>query len=147
MQQCLAQDIGIGNWYSLFPYNTATGAAFGDHKAYGGRYGLLEYNTLTGEYTNYTKVNGLSDVNIVKLAYAEAKKALVITYESSDIDIFQEGIFYNVPDLKNANIAASKKINNVTIINNDAYISSGVGILVVNIDKHEVKATYPISFI
>jgi hypothetical protein len=143
MQQCLAQDIGIGNWYSLFPYNTATGAAFGDHKAYGGRYGLLEYNTLTGEYTNYTKVNGLSDVNIVKLAYAEAKKALIITYESSDIDIFQEGIFYNVPDLKNANIAASKKINNVTIINNDAYISSGVGILVVNIDKHEVKATYP----
>jgi Two component regulator propeller len=127
----------------LFSYNQCNGIAVGNGKVFGGKYGLLIYDIKTNEYTQYTKVNGLSDVGIVKLAFEPSKDALVITYQSSDIDILQNGIIYHIPDLKNANISASKKINNVSFINGDAYISTGIGIVIINVDKHEVKATYP----
>jgi ligand-binding sensor domain-containing protein len=138
-----AQELPIGQWQSMYPYTTCNGVAIGGGKIYSGRYGLLEYDMATKEYNQYSKVNGLTDVGILKMAYAVTKNALIITYESSNIDILQNGIFYNIPDVKKANIIASKRFNNIGCINGDAYISSGLGIIVVNIDKKEIKATYP----
>jgi hypothetical protein len=139
----VAQELAIGQWQSMYTYASSNGVAIGDGKVYSGRYGLMEYNLASKEYNQYSKVNGLADVGIQKMAYIDTKKALVITYESSNIDILQNGIIYNIPDVKKANIIASKRFNNISSINGDAYISSGLGIVVVNIDKQEIKATYP----
>jgi Two component regulator propeller len=138
-----AQQLEIGQWQSMFSYNSANGVALNNNLVYSGRYGLLEYDVTTNQYTQYSKVNGITDIGIQKLAVETQKNALIITYESSNIDILQNGIFYNVPDLKKANIAENKRINNVNCFNGDAYLSTGLGIVVVNIDKHEIKTTYP----
>jgi ligand-binding sensor domain-containing protein len=138
-----AQGVPIGNWQTFYTYNTATSVAVDGSNIYSGKYGLQCYNKKTNEYTQYTKVNGLSDINISKLAFNQTNSSLVICYESSNIDIYQNGIFYNVPDVKNANIIASKKISNIECIGDDAYLSTGFGIVVVDLKKHEIKATYP----
>jgi Two component regulator propeller len=138
-----AQDMPIGNWQTYYSYNTATSVAIDNDKVYSGKYGLQCYNQQTNEYTQYTKVNGLSDANITQLAFNKTTNALLIAYESSSIDIYQNGQFYNIPDLKKANIIASKKINNVVAIAEEIYLATGLGIVVINTIKHEVKATYP----
>jgi Two component regulator propeller len=138
-----SQGIPIGEWQSLYTYNTAASVAIDDANIYSGKYGLQVYNYQTNQYNQFTKINGLSDANITKMAFNSNTKSLLIAYESSNLDIYDDGQFYNVTDVKNTNIIASKKINEVECFNKDAYLATGLGIIVVNMQKHEIKATYP----
>jgi hypothetical protein len=139
-----AQQVPIGNWKSYFPYTICSSVAIADDKVYNGKYGLLQYNKTNQEFTNFTKVNGLSDVNISQLAFDKVNKQLVIVYENANIDVYENNVFYNIPDIKKTVTSGSKKVNSVRIINNDAYICTSIGIIVVNINKKEIKATYPL---
>jgi ligand-binding sensor domain-containing protein len=138
-----AQDIPVGTWKTYFPYNSATCVAVAQDKIYSGKLGLLQYNALTNEYQTFTKVNGLSDAQIINLKYNKANDALIITYQNGNIDIYQNNKFYNIPEIKIANIIASKKVYNIKFINNMAYLATGLGIVVLDADKKEIKATYP----
>jgi hypothetical protein len=138
-----AQDIPVGTWQTYFPYGSATSVAVALDKIYSGRLGLLQYDAVTNEYQTFTKVNGLSDAQIVNLKYNTANNALIITYQNGNIDIYQNNKFYNIPEIKIANIIASKKVYNIKFINNLAYLATGLGIVVLDVDKKEIKATYP----
>jgi ligand-binding sensor domain-containing protein len=145
LNNAYAQPLALGQWYSMFPYTTANAVAASSTALYGGRYGLLQYNMADNSIETYTKVNGLSDVNINYLAFDDVNKALIITYENSNIDILKNKTIYNIPDIKLANVISSKKINNAVIYKGDAYLATGLGIVVINMNKYEVKATYPMQ--
>ncbi len=137
------QTVPIGSWQSHFPYNSATAIAGAGNVMYGGKYGLLEYHILTNEIETYTKVNGLSDVNISHLAWDPTSQTLLITYQNSNIDLLKDKRVVNIPDLKNANIVASKSINSINLIDNNFYFSTGLGILIVDPIRKEIKESYP----
>ena len=139
----VAQKIPVGSWFSMNSFNSQTSIAVAGTNVYAGKYGILQYNIANNEYSTYSKVNGLSDVGITHLAYEKGSNCLVITYENSNVDILQNGVFYNLPDIKNLNVIASKKINSINFINGNAYLSTGLGIIVLDLNKKEVKATYP----
>jgi hypothetical protein len=141
--QAQVPQMPIGAWQSYYPYNVADAVAAGDGKIYAGSIGMLQYDALKNEYTSYSKVNGMNDAGISKMGYEPSTQSLVIIYQSSNIDIFQNGDFFNLPDIKEANIIASKKISNVKFYNGDAYCATGLGIVVLNLIKHEVRTTYP----
>jgi ligand-binding sensor domain-containing protein len=137
-----AQIVPVGAWQSYYPYNAASAVTVAGQYVYSGKYGLLEYNTLTNEYTVYSKVNGLSDVNISHLAWDASSESLLITYENSNIDILKNKRIYNIPDIKNVNIVASKKINQISIIDNAFYLSTGLGIIIIDPVRQEIKEQY-----
>ncbi len=138
-----AQNLPLQSWASLFTYNSASAVAIGNNCIYGGKHGLLKWDKSNNSYTQYTKVNGLSEASITNLAYDNQNKAVIISYDNSNIDILENEIVYNIPDLKLANIIASKKVNTIQTYNGEAYIATGLGIVVINIAKKEVKSTYP----
>jgi hypothetical protein len=51
----------------------------------------------------------------------------------------------NLPDIKTKPILGNKRINNISFLNRYAYLSCGFGIVVIDLDRDEVKDTYYIG--
>lgn len=138
-----AQDMPIGQWRSHLPYNTAVSIATDGSKIFvATQNGFYTLSIADNENTKYSKVNGMSDVGMSKIAYDKLTGTVILTYENSNIDLFKDGSFYNIPDLKLKTVTGSKKVNHIHTENGLAYLSTDVGIIVVNLEGNEIKETY-----
>ncbi|MCD6064346.1 MAG: hypothetical protein K0R82_2257, partial [Flavipsychrobacter sp.] len=72
-------------------------------------------------------------------------KTAVLAYSNSNIDLFSENSFYNIPDLKLKTVTGSKTINHIFTENGLAYLSTDIGIVVINLAKREIKESYTFS--
>lgn len=137
-----SQQVPVGNWQSHFSYNLAKSVEKVHDKIYAANANLYAYSVADNEYTSYSKVNGLHDVNINFLRFDAESNVLLIVYQNSNIDLMLGNIFINIPDIKNANVSGSKRINSVYFKNKLAYLCTDFGIVVLNLQKYEIKETY-----
>ncbi|OSZ82605.1 hypothetical protein CAP35_04890 [Chitinophagaceae bacterium IBVUCB1] len=142
-----AQQRPIGYWRSHLPYNTAVGVAFDNAN---NLYVATEktffiYNISSKQSEGFSKAEGMADVSVSCIGYDLSSNTAIIGYENSNIDLYQDGAFYNLPDLKMRNISGSKKINDIYTSDGYAYISTDAGMLVINLEKREIKETYNFS--
>ena len=141
-----AQDIAIGEWKEHLSYKAAISVAEGDGKVYcATRSGVFFYNKADNSMDRFSKVNGLSDVDPSVLNFNKADNKLLIAYQNSNIDLVEAGYITNISDIKRKQIVGNKTINNIHFINQFAYLACGFGIVVVDMDKVEVKDTYYIG--
>ena len=141
-----AQDRPIGYWRSHLPYNSANSVAYDGTTLYvATSQAFYTNNTKTNELTPYSKVEGMSDVGTNYVDYDDKTKTAILAYSNSNIDLFQNGSFFNIPDLKLKTATTSKNINHIYTEDGLAYLSTDVGIIVLNLDKKEVKETYIFS--
>ncbi len=89
-----------------------------------------------------SKISGLSDFGIQTMEYSAENDLLLIAYSNSNIDIVRQGEVVNLSDIKRKSMTADKTIHNITFGNGEAYLSCGFGIVVLNLEKNEVKDTY-----
>jgi Predicted periplasmic ligand-binding sensor domain len=138
-----AQDRPIGQWRAHLPYNKAVGVASDGNTAFvATQESFFTYNVAEGEMTSYSKVDGMSDVGMSCIGYDATTGYVILGYSNSNIDLFKVQSFFNIPDLKIKSVAGSKKINNIYTNDGLAYLSTDIGIVVINIEKKEVKETY-----
>lgn len=142
LQAVSAQQVPIGSWQSHFSYGTATTVERVGEKIFAAGTHLWAYSLTENDFSVYSKVNGLSDVNISLIRYDAATDYMIIIYNNSNIDLMQGNNFYNMPEIKNLNITGSKKINHVLFTNNKMYLSTDFGIVVLDPLKREIKETY-----
>ena len=140
-----AQQIPIGTWQSHYTYKSIFAVEKMGDKIFAGATHLYSYSLADHEYTTYSKANGLSDINIKLLRYDSESGYLIIVYANSNIDIYKDNTFQNIPDIKNLNITGSKRINSIYFKNKFAYLSTDFGIVVLNPDKLEIKETYTLQ--
>ena len=69
----------------------------------------------------------------------------MVGYTNTNIDILEGNDIFNIPDIKRKQITGNKTINNILIVDDLAYLSCGFGIVVVNLEKKEIKDTYLIG--
>ncbi len=94
----------------------------------------------------YSKIYGLNDNIVTNIAYSTDNNTLVIIYDNSNIDLLtDDGEIYNIPDIYNKNISHSKKINNICVEGDVAYLACDFGVVAIDIKKREVKDTYIIG--
>ena len=117
----------------------------GDEVYAAGRNGVLHYNYNTKECTTLSTSWGLSDVGVAKMVYDVPTASLVLAYHNSNIDILQDGVVYNVSDIKRSDIVGDKDVYNIVCCNHLAYFCTGFGIVVVDLDRHEIRDTYRIG--
>lgn len=142
-----AQNVAIGQWKAYLPFNKARLLTQSDTKIYCGvEDGLFTYNKSDNSLETITKVNGLSDIQLSALRYYAAKDVLLVGYENGNLDLFQNNTIFNISDIKRKSILGSKKINNILFVDNYAYLSCMFGIVVLDLDKKEVKDSYYLSF-
>jgi hypothetical protein len=86
--------------------------------------------------------DGLSDVGVEALAYDSVSAQLVVAYRNGNLDVVgASGRVRNITDLLRKT-AQKKTIYQVQIYNGLAYISTGLGLVVLDLAKLEVRDTY-----
>ena len=90
-------------------------------------------------YLNTT--TGLHSTGLNKIAWHPIENQLVIAYKNSRIDIVQGDQITLIDDIQNSNLYADKTINDLIVLNNNAYISCNFGIVVIDLLKKEIKST------
>ena len=136
-----AQKSEIGTWKTYMAYQNATHLAETSSLVFAVYDGsLLSYSPEDEEIMTYSFRDGLNDVGIVQMGYSPEAKALVLVYENANIDLFYgRNNVVNISSIKDKTSLMDKTINSLEIIGKQAYISTGFGIVEVNLGRNEVK--------
>lgn len=133
----------LGTWQDYLSYNNGVKVAVSSNMVFCATSGgLFFYDT---EDNGIAKFTGLSDFGIKTLAYSRQDEMLIIAYENSNIDILKDGVVINLSDIKRKTISGDKSIHNISFRNGEAFLACGFGIVVLNLEKQEVKDTYYIG--
>jgi len=139
------QGQAIGGWRSHYPYNTALSVATDGRTVWtAGSLGFAAYDAVDGSLETWSKVNGLSDVRTTRVGYDAGTGTVVIGYANSNIDLYtpSDGTFRNLPDLRLRSVTGSKTINAIWAEGGRAWVSTDIGVLVLNLARTEVAETY-----
>lgn len=133
----------IGQWREHLPYNSAVDVTAGNGKVYcATSYSLFTVNTGDNSIERLSRVTGLNETGISAIKYDDANSKLIIAYSNSNIDIIYRNDIYNVPDIKRDNIIGDKNIYNIYPSGKNYYLSTGLGIVVIDGDRYEVKDSW-----
>lgn len=135
--------VGTGQWRLHVSAKRAIDVVAGNNTVFAAfENGLLEYDITESEVSSWTTVNGLSDLAISSLYYDKTSSSLFIGYENGNFDKLQNNKVINIPGIKLAQIQGVKRINEITVLGNYAYLATGFGIVKIDINKEEVKDTW-----
>lgn len=137
---CQAQ-IGTGDWRIHFSAFNAVGIAETSTDIYMAcSNGLVEYNLEDNSVSPLTVTNGLSDLGVSSIC--AKNNVVVVGYANGNLDIIEGNTITNLPWIKKAEISGDKTINSILFDENLIYISTNIGLVVIDNDKKEVKDTY-----
>jgi hypothetical protein len=141
--QLSAQSMAIGDWREHLPYNNCIAVSEAGSLIYTATpYGIFTYDRSDNSIQRLTKINGLSDIGLSDIAWNSARKTLVITYTNANIDLLKDNKITNLSDIKRKPILGDKNIYSIVCLDKYAYLCCGFGIVVVDLEKEEIKDTY-----
>ena len=106
---------------------------------------IIEFDNYTKEVRKLSTVNGLSEIGISSIVSNNSQKALVIAYNSSNIDIIKDDNIINLSSILSSNIIGDKTIYNLYSYSKYVYVGTGFGIVIIDIEREEIKDTYIIG--
>jgi hypothetical protein len=130
----------IGNWREHLPYQHCIQVVNGD-KIYAATDEAV-FSVSADQLSRYTKVTGLNDIGVAAIAWDNETAQLVIAYTNSNVDILKGAIVNNIGDIKRSTITANKTINQIFCDNGIAYLSAGLGVIIADLHKFEIKDTW-----
>jgi hypothetical protein len=143
----LLPQIALTEWRDHLPYSHGIKLAATSDKIFcATESAVFSYNKNDNSIEKFSKVSGFSDVGISTIKYSYEYQILLIAYTNTNIDLIENNkTIYNLSDIKRKQISGLKTINNVIFIDQFAYLSCGFGIVVINLEKKEIKETYYIG--
>ncbi|MEP7279252.1 MAG: two-component regulator propeller domain-containing protein [Bacteroidota bacterium] len=133
----------IGQWREHLSYNQAIQVTPSKQGIFCATpYALFSVDTADNSIERYSKINGLHETGIQAIQWDATGNKLVIAYTNSNIDILEGGRIYNIDAIKQKDIPADKSIYAIFCYQGMAYCCSGLGIIVIDETRHEVKDTY-----
>lgn len=129
-----------GTWKAYIPLHQPNQFVF-NHEKFFVSYnnGIASLMETSGVLEVFNKVSGLSEALPSKLAYVNGK--IIIGYNNGNIDLLNELKVKNISGIKNATNLNSKNINNISVIDNKAFISFNSGFSIINIEKEQIDGT------
>lgn len=139
-----AQDIPIGTWRDHLPYSDGVSVTKNGNLVYcAANSAIFIYDEEDSSIEKLNLVNGLSDIGINKIKHVPSNNRVVVAYKNGNLDIILEDkTIYNLSFIKNSSSIGNKTINHIEVVNEFAYLSTGLGIIVLNTDKLEIADTY-----
>ncbi len=133
----------IGLWREHLPYQNTIDLIKTENKIFcATANSLFSVDLADNDIERLSKINGLNDIGISRIGYDAIEKKLIITYTNSNIDLYDGNNTFNITDFKRKSILGDKTIYNIFTYNSLAYLSTGIGIVVVDEKKHEIKDSY-----
>ena len=139
---CL-QAAQIGSWNVYLSYHNATKNVAAGKTIYTVANGdLYSYNTEDSEVRTYDNLNILNDVDIADIGYSQEAKKIILIYSNCNIDLLDANDnVQNLSALKEKSISG-KEISNLYIYGSMAYLSTGFGLIEVDMKEGVFRNTY-----
>lgn len=136
--------VPIGYWREHLNYNTAQAVVKGN-KIYCATANNVFSVDANNDEKRYSKVNGLNDIDVSAIGWDETTQQLVIAYTNSNVDVLKADAVKNIGDIKRSTVVGNKSIISIYCSGGFAYLCSGLGVIVLNLTKYEVKDTWYIG--
>ena len=139
---------GIGTWKNYLSYSNIQWVEQGGNKLYVlASNSLYSYNRNDQSIRTYDKINGLSGMDIKFIGWNRTAKRLVIVYSDYNIDLLDDrGNVTNVPDYYLKTLAVDKTVNGIDMSGAYCYLSTGFGLVKLNVSKAEITDSYNLAF-
>lgn len=133
----------VGKWRSCLDYSMVNHVAYtGDRIFAGANGGVFFYDFEDFTMEAMSKGAGLNDVGVATIAYDLSTHCLVVAYNNSNIDIVKDNTTYNISDIKRSEISGDKNIYQIRFSGGNAYLATGFGVVVVDLQRMEIKETW-----
>ncbi|MDP4281870.1 MAG: two-component regulator propeller domain-containing protein [Bacteroidota bacterium] len=141
-----SQGVPIGQWQDDLPYFQCISVTEAGNKIYCATpYSIFSVDKDDNSVQRLSKINGLSDIGISRISFNKNYNTLIIAYTDANIDLIKNNTIINISDIERSTILGNKTINDIYFIGKYAYLACGFGIVVLDIDKEEIKDTYYIG--
>lgn len=106
--------------------------------------GLFSYAPASGEITRYTRIEGLSGVNVRAVAYDAARRAVWIGYADGVLDRLhvETGAVASFVDIARADRFNARGINRIEVAGDSLRIATDFGLVTFDAERNEVRDTY-----
>ncbi|MBO7491846.1 MAG: hypothetical protein J6T59_05335 [Bacteroidales bacterium] len=138
----------IGKFSAHIPLHSFHSVAVADDYVYAAtNHGLMlllksSMNDDNPTTSSWTKVDGMSDVDINKIHYDSATKTLIVSYVNGNLDFIKDDRLFNIKDIKERQINNSKQLSNIFCSDGLAYLVYPFGIVIVNIEQLLIEDTW-----
>lgn len=138
------QAASIGEWKAYLAYHDITDIEPAGKLVYVlSSQDLFSYNVNDKSIYAYNKINSLSDTGIAFIAWNASVKKLIIVYSNYNIDLLDNDYnVENISDYYSKSLTDDKTINDIYMNGQYAYLSTGFGILKLNMRNAEISETY-----
>lgn len=136
--------VPIGQWREHLNYQNTFQVVKGD-KIYAATEAALFSVDTDSEISRYTKINRLSDIGVQQIGWDETNQQLIVAYKNSNLDFLKNDLTKNLSDIQKSSIAGDKRINAIYCSDGNAFLSTGLGVIVVNTIKYEIRDTWIIG--
>lgn len=143
LAQIQAQDIPIGTWRNHLAFQPAQSLVITHEAVYcASDNGLFFIDFNSNSLNTLSKLNGLSENTLANLGFHEPTQTLVLVYQNGSIDFVQGNIISPFNLVRDADITGERQLNDLFFFGEDAYLSTDFGVVVINLSRQEIRATY-----
>jgi len=141
---CFPQSLPpIGQWREHLPWNNAIQVARREGTIIAATpYALFEYERTASSFRRWSRMSGLSDIGVSAMALDPVSGKVVVAYRNSNVDVLDKDKVVNIPDIRVSNVQGDKSVNRIISKDNKAWLCAGLGIIVVDLLRNEVSATW-----
>ncbi len=139
----IAQLQPIGQWREHLEFKPASRVTTSSDLIYvASKFGVFSVSKADNEVERLSKINGLNDIGVQTIRYNNFSNQLLIAYNNSNLDVLYRNDIINIPYVLRSNVSGDKKVYDIYFIEDKAYLSTGLGIIVVDLNKYEISNTY-----
>lgn len=138
----------VGTWKAYMAYHEIQDVKEGSNTLFVlASNNLYAYNENDNSIQTYDKVNGLSDCNISRIEWNNSAKKLIIVYSDYNIDLLTaDGKITNMSEYYSKSMTDDKTIHDIYMNGRFAYLSTGFGIVKLDMQNAEISDTYNLHF-
>ena len=106
---------------------------------------LLDKSTIYNEQpetSTWTKVEGLSDIDIVRIFHDDVYNILIISYSNGNIDLIQDDRIVNVRDVKDKSLTGSKRLQVCRELDGQLYLVYPFGVVIMDLSEKVITDTW-----
>ncbi|HSC39063.1 MAG TPA: hypothetical protein VLD19_14370, partial [Chitinophagaceae bacterium] len=136
----------VGQWREHLPYSQARRVVAAPGGVFCATpYALFSADPADNSIDRYSRMNGLSETGIQTIAWDAQFGKLVIAYTNSNIDVLEGNKITNINAILQKDVPGDKTVYNIFCNGGYAYLSDGLGIIVADESKYEIKDTWIIG--
>ena len=140
----VAQGVAVGQWRTHFAPAAINQLAQRHEEVFGLMSAELMYvDKVDNRLSELSVVGGLSGTGLSSMAYSPLHDILLVGYNDGRLDfVYGDNDTYTVYDIAEKELGGAKNIRHIGIKGRYAYLSMPFGIIMVDLQKQEIKETY-----